>query len=151
MLFDQSSLKELAIDYNHCTYERIEHLPHMNTNLKTLFLSSKLIESLEALLPNITSLTCLRVTCAAVGNTELNILTKTVQSLPTLQVLEIMSVKYYGNCIPSSLLQLIEVAGNSQLKELIIDSNCFSFLLPQFQECYRHLLKCKHSYEHIIV
>ena len=145
MLFDQSSL---AIDYNHSTYERIEHLPHMNTNLKTLFLSSQLITSLEALLPNITSLTCLKVTCGAVGNTELNILIKTVQSLPTLQVLEAMSVKYYGfssKCVPSSLLQLIEVADNSQLKELIIDSNCFSLLPSQFQECYRHLLKCKHK------
>ena len=84
----------------------------------------------------------------SVGKTELNVLIKTVQSLPTLQVLEIEHVTYY-RCdggplhVSSSLLQLIEAAGNSQLKELIMSKKCFSLLPSEFQECYRHLLKCK--------
>ena len=60
LLLDQSSLEELVINFGTC--ERIEHLPRKNTNLKKLSLSSQLIRSLEALLPNITSLTCLKIT-----------------------------------------------------------------------------------------
>ena len=146
LLLDKSSLEELVINYG--TYERIEHLPRRNTNLKKLFLSTQLIRSLEALLPNITSLTCLKITGCS-GEIELNVLTKTVQSLPTLQILELQYVGYYSNCdggplyVSNSLLQLIEAAGNSQLKELIISEKCFSLLPSKFQEHYRHLLKCK--------
>ena len=146
LLLDQSSLEELVIDY--ATYERIEHLPHKNTNLKKLFLSTQLIRSLEPLLPNITSLTCLKITGSSIGTKELNVLTKTVQSLPALQVLEIEHVTYY-RCeegpihVSSSLLQLIEAAGNSHLEELIISEECFSLLPSKFQKDYRHLLKCK--------
>ena len=146
VLLDQSSLEELTIFYP--TYPRFDHLPHKNTNLKKLSLSGQLIGSLEPLLPNITSLTCLKIAGCSVGNIELNVLTKTVESVPTLQVLEIEYITYYSSRdgrqmhVASSLLQLIEAAGNSQLKELIIDAKCFNLLPSNFQECYKHLLKC---------
>ena len=72
-----------------------------------------------------------------------------MQSLPTLQVLEIEFVMYYGfpdrrsKHTPSSLLQLIEAAGNSQLKEITFDA---MVLLSKFQEHYRRLLKCVQKY-----
>ena len=142
LMFNQSSLEELTIVYP--MYSRIEHLPHKNTNLKNLLLSAQLIESLEALLPNTTSLTCLKITGCSVDNAELNVLIKTVQSLPTLQVLEIEFVMYYGRNgrpigVPSSLPQLIEAAGNSQLT---INAKCFNLLPSDFKERYKRLLKC---------
>ena len=142
IMLDQSSLEELTILYP--TYERIEHLPCKNTNLKKLLLSSQLIGSLGALLPNITSLTCLKITSAATDDLELNILFKTVDSLPTLQVLEIDFVTYCNRDgrpigVPHSLLQLIEAAGNSRLKGLTIDANCFNLLPSDFKERYKHL------------
>ena len=146
-MLDQSSLEELTIAYP--TYSRIEHLEGFLTRHKPQksFTFSSPYWITKALLPNITSLTCLKITGGSVDNTELNVLIKTVKSLPTLQVLEIEFVTYYGRngrlmSVPSSLPQLIEAAGNSQLKELTIDANCFYLLPSDFKECYKHLLKC---------
>ena len=145
LMLDQSSLEELTIICT--TSSKIEHLPCKNTNLKKLTLSAKLIGSLETLLPNITSLTYLKTTTEGVDKLELNILTKTVQSLPRLQVLEIEFANYYcwdgrSHHVPTSLLQLIEAAGNSQLKELTIGPICFYLLPSDCKERYKHLLKC---------
>ena len=61
-----NSLEELTIVY--FTYSRMEYLPRKNASLKNLLLSAQLIGSLEALLPDITSLTCLKITSCSVDD-----------------------------------------------------------------------------------
>ena len=128
-LFGQSSLEELVIN----TYGDSPHLPDKNTNLKKLTISGYLIEPLAALLPNITSLTYLRINNDySMTDSDLLVLIDLVQSHTTLEELklgfhELGDVTEFSWDILTKLPQFIETAVNCQ-KRLEIDEEYYKYL-----------------------
>ena len=133
ILFDQSSLEELTIS-NHTLMYFEPQLSHKNTNLKKLTISGELIEPLAAVLPNITSLTYLRINYP-VPDSDLLVLIDLLQSHTTLEELE-LSIDDYdeysyhdedGCETLTNLPQLIEAADSCQ-KKLEIDVEYYNYL-----------------------
>ena len=134
MLLEDSSLKELVVRTGSVVSINTK-LPHTNTNLKKLTISCELVQPLAALLPN-TSLTHL-VVDSQVYDSDLPILKRLVESLSSLQVLELGKIVYSSSPKPTSstsgatshnLHQLVILASTSQLK-----------MLKLHQEDYDHL------------
>lgn len=149
LLIHLSSLEELTICTNDITI-RAELLPHSNTNLKKLAISSELIQPLAPLLPNITSLIYLKIIgpVYVITDSDISVLITTVQSIHMLEVLklgyEFISHTYYSTAYgfhPADVSELVKAAGNSQLKELQVDSGYYDYLPLHIQEQYSHLLK----------
>ena len=117
-MFDQSSLEELII---HQLSFETTLISHENTNLKRLTISGNLLQPLAAVLPNITSLTYLRINYP-VANSDLLVLIDLVQSHTTLVELEIASKDHSSfDCeVLTNLPKLREAADNCQ-KVLTID------------------------------
>ena len=131
-LFDQSSLEELIIDNSNSHFEFSNLCPQQNTNLKKLTISGNLIETLAAVLPNITSLTYLRINYP-IDDSDLLILIDLVQSHTTIEVLELSiekNIRYdvdIDDPILTNLPQLMEIADNSQLV-LKIEEGYYEYL-----------------------
>ena len=133
-LFDQSSLEELII--NNDTMHFAFLFPHKlkNTNLKRLTITGDLIQPLAAVLPNITSLTYLRVNWP-VFDSDVLVLIDLVQSHTTLEELELCSDEANGYELKdldvdptlTNLPQLIEIADNSRLV-LIVEEDYYDYL-----------------------
>ena len=139
ILLGQSSLDELTIHSNY--YRNFDLLPQQNTNLKKLVLTCDLFP-LAILLPNYTSLTCLIIN-KEVREDELPVLTDLIRSHPTLEVLGIESYyTYYGmsGTADLSLLQLVETAANSRLKQLLFSRQVYNLIPLDIQEQYKHVL-----------
>ena len=124
LLFQPSSLQELTLGLGYQVIVPHEVLPHENTNLKELTVSSHLLHPLAALIMNITSLIYLQISRFLLDS-DLPVLTNIVQSHHTLEVLEIGVNKN-----ETELLQLIEAAGNSRLKKLILHKLDYDKLPP---------------------
>ena len=124
-------LKKLTIDQ--C--DLIELLNYENTNPKKLLIPSKLLQPLSSLLPNITSLTYLKIECLLYS--DLAVLTNIVQLHPTLEELEIGHV--YDR--EMQLSRLVEAANNSQLKELRLHKHNYDRLPSHIKEAHKQLLK----------
>ena len=121
-MFQPSSLQVLDLYVGH---EDIvlphELLPHKNTNLEVLKISSNLLRPLAALIVNITSMIYLEINSYSNESTEtkgpldsdLPVLTNIVQSHRTLEELHVGKIIYQNDSTDSStnLLQLIEAAG----------------------------------------
>ena len=141
IFFQPSSLQELRLKYE--SYDEIdchEPLPHVDTNLKELTITSELLHPLAALIMNITSLTYLEI--GSVGDNDLLVLINIVQSHHTLEELKIgNSMHYFGEQIKANLLQLIEAAGNTRLKKLRLSKSDYHNLPPHIHEQYKHLLE----------
>ena len=151
-MFQPSSLQVLDLYVGH---EDIvlphELLPHKNTNLEVLKISSNLLRPLAALIVNITSMIYLEINSYSNESTEtkgpldsdLPVLTNIVQSHRTLEELHVGKIIYQNDSTDSStnLLQLIEAAGNSQLEELRLDKSDYDKLPPHIHEQYEHLLE----------
>ena len=97
---------------------------HTDMNFKTLTISSALVESIAALLPNITSLTCLEIS-GFVSDSDLPVLANIVQSHSTLEVL--LLHKIIGSS--TELTQQLVVSA-SKLKKLTISEHDITELLP---------------------
>ena len=140
LLFQQSSLEELTLDARH-DHMRTELLPHSNTNLKKLVITNILVHLLAALIPNIVSLTYLKIFDPL--DSDLPVLTNIVQSHRTLEVLEITCdwVLEPDTSCSTNMLHLIEAAGNSKLMKLRLDESNYDELPPYIHELYKHLLK----------
>ena len=130
LLFQPSSLQELILDVSDVYAVGTELIPHSNTNLKKLI-------SQVAFVPNVNSLTYLYIIFPEPS--DLPVLTNIVQSHHTLEVLRIG--KIYDCCASTDMLQLIEAAGKSQLKELKLDKSIYCRLPSHIHELYKHLLK----------
>ena len=138
LLFQPASLQEMTLDLG--LQEIVLHdepLPHENTNLKELTISRYLLHPLAALIMNITSLTYLKIS-GYLLDSDLPVLTNVVQSHHTLVVLDIGRIDYCNN---TNLLQLIEAAGNSRLKKLLLHKSNYDKLPPHIHEQYKHLLE----------
>ena len=140
LLFQPSSLKELSLHlFQRDTVNYDELLPHENTNLKELTVSTHNLRPLAALIMNITSLTYLRIDGGVLHSYDLPILTNIVQSHRTLDVLVIRElITFYNSKKNGALLQLIEAAASSRLKKLRL--RCDN-LPPHIHEQYKHLLE----------
>ena len=137
LLLGLSSVEELSLGSRNINTEL---LPHSNTNLKKLSIHQALIQPLATLLPNITSLTYLKID-GPVTDSDVSVLITTIQSLHMLEVLH-LGVRYIDASPDHNFSKLVEAAGNSQLKELSLHS-CYYDNLPQhIQKHYNHLLKC---------
>ena len=134
ILLAQSSLEELTIDSRYC--EKPGLLPQKNTNLKKLAITRNLLVSLAGVLPNCTSLTCLRIN-GSVYKDDLPVLTELIQTHPTLEVLGIV---YYDRGCIADLLQLVETAANSQLKQLLFSHHVYKLIPLDIKEQYKHVL-----------
>ena len=128
-MFDQSSLEELII---HQLSFETTLISHENTNLKRLTISGNLLQPLAAVLPNITSLTYLRINYP-VTDSDLLVLIDLVQSHTTLEVLELSiekNIRYdvdIDDPILTNLPQLMKIADNSQLV-LKIEEGYYEYL-----------------------
>ena len=154
-LFKQSSLLKLSLDIGYDFEDPMltkwDILPHENTNLLELTISTNLLCPLAALIVNITSLTYLKIATILLCSDVL-VLTNIVQSHHTLKVLDIGEIYEYeyissdsssNSDIPTTmdpLLQLIEAAGNSQLKKLKLYETDYENLPLHIHEQYKHLL-----------
>ena len=141
ILFQPSSLQELTLSSD-IPLQNNKPLPHENTNLKELTISSShILHPLAALFEKITSLTYLEIIKPI--NSELPVLANIVQSHRTLEVLKIgeiiMDKNYY--VYSTNMLQLIEAASNSQLKKLKLYKHDYNKLPPHIHEQYKHLLE----------
>ena len=129
----KSQLKKLTI----CQSDSIDE--DLNYKPKKLVISAFLIRSLAAVLPNITSLTYLKIT-GHVSDSDLPVLVNIVQSHPTLEVLDIrVSSHFHNNQL--QLSTLVETAGNSQLKELRLLKHQYDLLPSHIREAHKQLLK----------
>ena len=141
IFFQPSSLQELRLKYeSKVQIVCHESLPHVNTNLKKLDISSNLLHPLAALIMNITSLTYLKINNHFREEIDLPVLTNIVQSHHTLEVLQI-GILQYNEDQTTNLLQLIEAAGNSRLKKLRLYDYNYNLLPPHIHEQYKHLLE----------
>ena len=114
LVVSASNLKKLTISGHDIT----ELLPHNIKNTRRLTIPSECFQPLAALLPNATSLTYLEIT-GHVSGSDLPALTNiVVQSHPTLEVLNIKETIRVTNS--TKLSSLVEAAGNSRLKKLMI-------------------------------
>ena len=124
LLLGLSSLEELALR-SFSININTELLPHSNTNLKKLIMTSDLIQPLATLFPNMTSLTYLEI-FGPVTDSDMSVLIATVQSLHMLEELHLVGYRHTGDKLDSS--ELVLAAGNSQLKKLRIDSSYYDNL-----------------------
>ena len=136
-LFDQSSLEELIIN-NDCMHFEHDDLRKntKNTNLKRLTIIGNLLQPLAAVLPNITSLTYLRINYP-VYDSDLLVLIDLVQSHTTLDLLELTcdddAIDGYElkdldvDLTLTNLPQLIEIANNSRLV-LLVEEDYYDYL-----------------------
>ena len=130
-MFDQSSLEELII---HQLSFETTLISHENTNLKRLTISGNLLQPLAAVLPNITSLTYLRINWP-VTDSDLLVLIDLVQSHTTLDLLELSihqgdeysEYDIDGFDILTNLPKLIDAADSCQ-KKLEIDEEYYKYL-----------------------
>ena len=137
-LFQPSSLQQLGLEIID-TFVETQLLPHGNTNLKKLAISSDLLHPLAALIVNITSLTYLEID-DPLSTSDLPVLTNIVQSHHTLEVLQIEELKDYTDS--TNLLQLIEAAdSNEHVLTFKLDIVVYNKLPPHIQEQYKQLLK----------
>ena len=132
LLFQPSSLQVLILEVSDDYAVGTELIPHCNTNLKELI-------SQVAFVPNVNSLTYLHIIFPEPS--DLPVLTNIVQSHHTLEVLHIG--KIYDHYASTDMLQLIEAASKSQLRELILDESIYCRLPPHIHELYSHLLKSR--------
>ena len=63
-----------------------------------------------------------------------------MQSHPTLEVLGIGDYQHYGKSGTADLLQLVETAASSQLKQLLFSPHDYTLLPLDIQEQYKHVL-----------
>ena len=140
IFFQPSSLQEIRLKYeSKVQIDCHKPLPHENTNLKELTISRNLLYPLAALIMNTTSLTYLKISrFLHIQDSDLPVLTNIVQSHHTLEVLQI-GVIYPMN--KTNLRKLIEAAGNSRLKKLILHKLNYDQLPPHIHEQYKHLLE----------
>ena len=133
-MFGKSTLEELVIQVKGTNGDLPFLSGDKNTNLKMLTISGYLIKNLAALLPNITSLTYLRINYR-VNDNDLLVLIDLVQSHTTLEELE-LSIHDYdeyskydkdGYEILTNLPKLIEAADSCQ-KKLEIDKEYYNYL-----------------------
>ena len=139
ILFQPSSLQKLTLVLEDIVLHD-ELLPHENTNLKELTITRNLLHPLAALIMNITSLSYLGIV-VGLRDSDLPVLTNIVQSHPTLEVLKIGWIPYKSDDYETNLLQLIEAAGNSRLKKLMIKKRDYDELPPHICEQFKHLLE----------
>ena len=148
LMFHPSSLQVLELiagdEYTGLPHEL---LPHENTNLLKLKISSNLLRPHAALIINMTSLVYLEINNvlsedASIGplDSDLPVLTNIVQSHHTLEVLRI-GVIQSRTTSSTNLLQLIITAGNSGLKKIILDISDYDELPSHILEQYHHLLE----------
>ena len=143
LFFQPSSLQELTLKLGY--EETVLHrnlLPCKNTKLKKLTILRNLLRLLAAFIVNITSLIYLE-SDSVLQDSDLPVLTNIVQSHCTLEVLHIgLVVDHYASSFPSTnILQLIEVAGKSQLKKLRLNRSDYDDLPPHIHEQHKHLLE----------
>ena len=129
LLLQPSSLQVLILDVSDDYAVGTELIPHSNTNLKELI-------SQVAFVPNVNSLTYLQIIFPRPS--DLPVLTNIVQSHHTLEVLHIGEI--YDRYASTDMLQLIEAANKSQLRELILDESIYCRLPPHIHNLYSHLL-----------
>ena len=156
LMFQPSSLQVLDLDVGHEDIVFHELLPHKNTNLKVLKISSNFLRPLAALIVNITSLIYLEINndtkdypeTSGPLDSDLPVLTNIVQSHRTLEELHVGKIIYENDSTDPStnLLQLIEAAGNSQLKELKLHESDYDKLPPHIRKQYKHLVKRRGRY-----
>ena len=156
LLFQPSSLQKLTLGLGY--QEIVFHhklFPYKNTNLKKLTISCNLLHPLGAMIVNITSLTYLEIG-EVLLDSDLPVLTNIVQSHCTLEVLEIgLAIRHYTSTDPSTnfhyttnpstnLIQLIEAAGNSRLRKLILAKLNYDSLPPHIREriSWNHANSC---------
>ena len=144
LVFEQSSLQSLAIISIDVS---AEFLPHMNTNLRKLTITRKILYSLYAadFIGKITSLTCLKI--SDVLDCDLPVLANIVQLHRTLEVLNVVE-RYDSDTlrVPTNMVKLIEtLAGNSRFKKLKLWGSDYWSLPSHIRERYDHLLKRKQS------
>ena len=133
-LFDQSSLEELIINNDFASVDLFPHKNTKNTNLKRLTITGNLLQPLAAVLPNITSLTYLRINYPVLDS-DLLVLIDLVQSHTTLDLLELYAEEAIGYELKdldvdptlTNLPKLIEIADNSRL-ELIVEEGYYDYL-----------------------
>ena len=129
-----SNLKKLTISGHDIT----KLLPHNIKNVKKLTIPSGCFQLLAALLPYATSLTYLEIT-GYVSDSDLPVLTNIiVQSHPTLEVLNIITIYV---CSSTNVSSLVEAAGNSKLKELRLHKDNLDLLPSHIREAHKQLLK----------
>ena len=173
ILFQLSSLRVVSLYYyiigSESSYVSdsftvtTEFLPHKNSNLEILIISSSLLRPLAASILSISSLNFLAV--ADLKASDLPILTSIIQSHCTLKTLQLgyrveyrrtysslgTSAKTATNTETNSsasttcnyfenLVQLIEAAGNSQLEKLVIDTRDYERLPQHIRKRYCNLL-----------
>ena len=136
ILLAQSSLEELTIKSGYYISPYLP--PQKNTNLKKLVLTCGL-SPLARLLPNCTSLTCLIIN-KRLHEYDLPVLTELIQSHPTLEVLGIESYYPYDKSSTAYLLQLVKIAANSRLKQLLFSQQVYELIPLDIQEQYKHVL-----------
>ena len=153
LMFQPSSLQVLDLYVSGEDIVLHELLPHKNTNLEVLRISSNLLRPLAALIVNITSLIYLEINSATkhvpdtIGplDSDLPVLTNIVQSHCTLEELHVRVIE--DSTDPSTnLLQLIEAAGNNQLKKLRLHESDYDKLPPHIRKQYKHLVKRRGRY-----
>ena len=149
-LLQPSSLQELTL-YTDDTINETQLLPHGNTNLKKLTITTDFLHPLAVLIMNITSLTYLKIggilnidegtkLSCYLQDSDLPVLTNIVQSHHTLEVLSIFNI--YDCTDSTNLLQLIEAAdSNEHVVTFELHKSVYNKLPPHIQEQYKHLLK----------
>ena len=143
LLLGLPSLEELEL-HSYRININTELLPHSNTKLKELTIASELIQPLATLLPNMTSLTYLNIV-GTVTDSDISVLITTVQSLHMLEVLHLVYISLEQRDDMLDLSELVLAAGNSQLKELILDSHYYGNLPQHIRGHYNHLLRCPYQ------
>ena len=136
-LLGLSSVEELRIGPSNINTEL---LPHSNTNIKKLSIHQELIQPLATLLPNVTSLTYLKID-GQVTDSDISVLITTLQSLHMLEVLQLKGFGCRSRDTRLDLSELVVAAGISQLKELSLYFPYYDKLPLHIRECYNHLLK----------
>ena len=140
LLLNLSSLEELKIKSSNISINT-ELLPKSNKKLKKLTIQQEHIQPLATLLPNIASLTYLKI-FGPVTDSDTSVLITTVQSL---QMLEGLHLGFRYRDARPDLSKLVEAAGNNRLKELSLHS-CYYDNLPQhMREHYNGLLRRVHT------
>ena len=142
LLFKPSSLYAMSLNvgFQEITVHH-ELLPHENTNLEELTITRNLLH----MIVNITSLTYLKITNLL--DSDLPFLINIVKSHRTLEKLDIGRIidskasiaTYTTTNTTTSMIQLIEAAGNIRLKKLRF---CYGTELPpHIYEQYNHMLE----------
>ena len=136
LLFQPSSLQVLELGHG-IQLTNLELIPHKNTNLKELNIPFNHLRLLTQMIINSSSLTYLEIASIILIDVLPDLLC-IVLSHPTLEVLQ-MDCQH--NQPFTILLQLIEAAGNSQLKKLRLHKSDYNYLPSHIHEQYKHLLE----------